>query len=335
MSNPTRSPSTSPPAAEATIAPDAPRGRRVTIEHVRDYGIIVVFIVLFVVLSITSPSFLSVDNLLNIVRQNTAVGIIACAATLVIIGGGFDLSVGAVYFLAGVASAWIAVHVNVPLALLGGIVVGFLLGGFNGLLSTRLNISSFLATLATSLVFAGAGAAITKGFPITVSDPAFAKLGTEGIGRLTYSVMVFAVVAIVLQLLLTRTTFGRYVFAVGGNSEAARNSGVRVDRIRVTTFIVSGMAAGLAGVIDASTVSSGGTDSGASLILSSIAAVALGGTSIFGGVGAVWKTILGVMLLAMIANGFDLLSIASYYQDMFEGFVIIVAVAINSLAIKQ
>jgi ribose transport system permease protein len=319
----------------ATIAPEATRGRRLTAEHVRDYGIIVVFIILFIVLSVTSPSFLSVDNLLNIVRQNAAVGIIACAATLVIIGAGFDLSVGAIYFLAGVASAWLAVHVNVPLALIGGVAVGFALGAFNGILSTTLGISSFLATLATSLMFAGAGAAITKGFPISVTDPGFSKLGTDGFGRVTYSIIVFAVVAIVLQLVLTRTAFGRYVFAVGGNAEAARNSGVRVDRIRVATFLISGAAAGLAGVIDASTVSSGGNDSGASLVLASIAAVALGGTSIFGGIGAVWKTVLGVLLLAMISNGFDLLSIASYYQDMFEGFVIIVAVAVNSLAIKQ
>ena len=164
----------------ATIAPEAPRGRRLTAEHVRDYGIIVVFIVLFIVLSITSPSFLSVDNLLNIVRQNAAVGIIACAATVVIIGAGFDLSVGAVYFLAGVASAWLAVRVNVPIGLLGGVAVGLLLGGFNGLLSTTLGISSFLATLATSLVFSGAGAAITKGFPISVSDTSYGTLGTGG-----------------------------------------------------------------------------------------------------------------------------------------------------------
>ncbi len=319
----------------ATIAPEAPRGRRLTAEHVRDYGIIVVFIVLFIVLSITSPSFLSVDNLLNIVRQNAAVGIIACAATVVIIGAGFDLSVGAVYFLAGVASAWLAVHVNVPVGFLGGVAVGLLLGGFNGLLSTTLGISSFLATLATSLVFSGAGAAITKGFPISVSDTSYGTLGTGGFGRLTWSIIVFAVVAIVLQLMLTRSVFGRRVFAIGGNAEAARNSGVRVDRIRVITFVISGAAAGLAGVIDASTVSSGGNDSGASLVLASIAAVALGGTSIFGGMGAIWRTVLGVLLLAMIANGFDLLSIASYYQDMFEGFVIIVAVAVNSLAIRQ
>jgi ribose transport system permease protein len=319
----------------ATIAPEAPRGRRLTAEHVRDYGIIVVFVLLFVVLSITSPSFLSVDNLLNIVRQNAAVGIIACAATLVIIGAGFDLSVGAVYFLAGVASAWLAVHVSVPVAFAGGIGVGLALGAFNGLLSTVLGISSFLATLATSLVFAGAGAAITKGFPISVTDTSFAQLGTGGFGRLTYSIIVFALVAIVLQLVLTRTTFGRYIFAVGGNAEAARNSGVRVNTIRVATFVICGAAAGLAGVIDASTVSSGGNDDGASLVLASVAAVALGGTSIFGGIGAVWKTVLGVLLLAMIANGFDLLSIASYYQDMFEGFVIIVAVAVNSLALKQ
>ena len=121
----------------ATIAPEAARGSRLTAQHVRDYGIIVVFIVLFIVLSITSPSFLSVDNLLNIVRQNAAVGIIACAATVVVIGAGFDLSVGAVYFLGGVTAAWLAVHVSVPIGFLGGIAVGVLLGGFNGLLRRR------------------------------------------------------------------------------------------------------------------------------------------------------------------------------------------------------
>jgi ribose transport system permease protein len=308
------------------------RLRRPTAQDARDYGIIVVFVTLFVVLSVSSPSFLSAMNLLNLLKQNSAVGITACAATVVIIAGGFDLSVGAIYFLGSVASAWLAVHVNVPLGLLGGVVLGGGLGLVNGLLTTKLNIHSFLATLATSLMFAGVGAAITKGFQISVPDASFSRLGTSGIGTVHWAVIIFAAVALVLHLVLSRTAFGRYVYAVGGNREAARNAGVRVGTVIVVTFVASGLAAALGGVIDASIVSSGGNDTGASLPLAAIAAVALGGTSIFGGLGSVWRTVLGVLLLAMISNGFDLLSVAGYYQDIFKGAIIVVAVAINSMA---
>ncbi|MCW3015997.1 MAG: inner-rane translocator [Solirubrobacterales bacterium] len=320
----------------STRAPEGVRRTRPGSAYLaREYGIALVVVALFVTLSIASPNFLTTDNLLNLLRQNAAIGIIACAGTLVVIAGGFDLSVGAVYFLSGIVAAWVAVHVSVPLGLLSGVVLGGVLGLVNGELATRLKISTFLATLATSLAFAGVGAALTKGFAISVADPSFAKFGNGGLGNLTYPVIIFVVTAVVLQVLLWRGVAGRYIFAVGGNAEAARNSGVRVDTIRVVTFVVSGIAAGLAGVLDASTVSSGGSDTGVSLPLTAIAAVALGGTSIYGGAGAVWRTVLGVLLLAMIANGLDLVSVASYYQDILKGALIVVAVAVNSLATSR
>jgi ribose transport system permease protein len=330
--------STVTPEAERQVAapkrPRPPAHRWLSGRTAREYGIVPVAAALFVTLSICSPGFLTVDNLLNIGRQNAAIGIIACAGTLVIIAGGFDLSVGALYFLCGVASAYCAVHISVPVGLLGGIALGALLGLLNGELSTRLKISSFLATLATSLAFAGVGAALTKGFAISVPDQSFATLGNGGIGKVPYSVLILGVIAVILQLVLWRGVLGRYIFAVGGNPEAARNSGINVDAVRVITFVISGAAAGLAGVIEASSVSSGGAETGTSLPLTAIAAIALGGTSIYGGVGAVWRSLLGVLLLAMIHNGLDLLSVASYYQDIVEAGLIVIAVAVNALAPK-
>ena len=318
-----------PPASTARTRP------RIRAEHVRRYGIIVVFAALFITLSVLSPAFLTTTNLLNLLHQNAAIGIISCAATLVIIAAGLDLSVGSVYIIGGVVAAYAAVHVSVPVGLTAGILCGGILGLVNGLISTKLRISSFLATLATSLAFSGAAVAITKGVAISVAAPSFGTLGSGGIGRVTYPVIIFAAVAVACQLVLSRTTFGRYIYAIGGNPEAARIAGVRVDLIRVITFVLSGLAASLGGVIDASTVFSGSTDTGSQLALASVAAVALGGTSIFGGVGSVWRTVLGVLLLAMIENGFNLLSVASYYQNIVEGAIIVLAVAVNSFAARE
>jgi ribose transport system permease protein len=300
-----------------------------------DNGILIVLVALFITLAASSSAFATERNLLNLLQQNAAVGIISCAATIVIIAGGFDLSVGAIYVVGGVISAWLAVHVSVPVGLLSGIACGAVLGAINGVLATRLRISSFLATLATSLVFSGSAVAITKGFPIAVSDPSYGTLGSGSVGSVPYPVLFFVGAAALLQLMLSQSVLGRYIFAVGGNKEAARNSGVRVDLVVFTTFVVAGVAASLGGVLDASTVATGSTDVGAELALTSIAAVALGGTSIFGGVGSVWRTVAGVVVLAMIGNGFDILGLAAYYKDIVEGAIIVVAVASNSLAARN
>lgn len=299
----------------------------------RDYGIVVSFVVLFIVLSATTPNFLTKTNLLNILDQNAALGIIACGTTLVIIAGGFDLSVGAIFAASGVVAAWMAVHAD-PIA---GLVLGFLLGGalgvFNGFLVSVVKVNSFLATLASALMMGGVALAVTGGFLIDASDSSvFTTLGRDTVGTVAYPVIVFVVVALVLGFVLSRTRFGRYVFAIGGNQEAARLSGVRVGLIRASTFVIGGLAAGLAGIIESSRAGTGQADVGGTLALDAIAAVVIGGTSILGGAGAMWRTVLGVLLLALIRNGFNILNIAPELQAIYTGAIIVVAVAMNSLA---
>lgn len=184
---------------------------------------------------------------------------------------------------------------------------------------------------ATSLAFSGAAVALSGGLLIQVNSSAFLVLGQSGIGAVQYSVLVFVGVALLLQGVLALTIFGRRCYGVGGNPRAARQSGVRTDRLVVTTFVVGGLGTGLAGLINASAQGSGDSSAGTTLSLIAIAAVALGGTSIFGGAGAVWRTVIGVLLLALIVNGFDLLGVAAFYQDMVEGALIVAAVAVGSL----
>jgi ribose transport system permease protein len=212
---------------------------------------------------------------------------------------------------------------------------GAVMGSINGLLVTKLRINAFLATLATALSFGGFAVAVTKGgLLITPESSVFTFIGQNRVAGVQYPVIIFAIVAIVLQLVLAYTVFGRHLYGVGGNRDAARLSGIKVDRAVIITFVITGAACGLAGLIDASTTGSGSSDLGGlggQLALLAIAGVALGGTSIFGGVGSVWRTVLGVLILGMITNGFDLLAVPDYWQDVVRGILIIAAVAISSV----
>jgi ribose transport system permease protein len=207
------------------------------------------------------------------------------------------------------------------------------MGVINGLLVTKVRVNAFLATLATALSFGGIAVGVTHGgLLITPASKAFTFIGQHKVGGIQYPVIIFAVVAIILQLVLAYTVFGRHLYGVGDNRNAARLSGLKVDRIVIITFVVTGAACGLSGLIDASTTGSGTSDMsglGGSLALLAIAGVALGGSSIFGGVGSVWRTVVGVLILAMITNGFDLLAVPDYWQNIVRGALIILAVAIG------
>ncbi|MFA4929161.1 MAG: ABC transporter permease [Patulibacter sp.] len=303
---------------------------------VRDYGIVGAFALLFVVLAITTPNFLTSQNLINVLNQNAFVGIAACGATLVIIAGGFDLSVGAMFAVAGAIAAWAAVNVDPFVGLAAGIAVGALLGLLNGLLVTGIGLHSFLATLATGLAFSGVAVAVTGGFLIDASkESSFVWLGRgELIPGLPNPILVFALVAIGLGIVLSRTRMGRYVYAVGGNPEAARLSGVRVALVTAGTFVICGLTATIAGTVEVSKAGTGQAAPGGagSLALDTIAAVVIGGTSIKGGQGAIWRTVLGVLLLALITNAFNILNLGPQYQDIFSAVIIVAAVALNSLA---
>jgi ribose transport system permease protein len=305
----------------------------------RDYGLVAAFALLFVALAITTPAFLSIDNFRNVLEQNAYIGIAACGATVVIIGGGFDLSQGAVYALTGAVAAWLAINVDPVLGLVGGALAGILLGVFNGFLVSGLGIHSFLATLASAFVFSGIGLWVTGGFLIDASQfNSFVWLGREElIPGLPNPILLFIVVIALVSLLLGKTNYGRYVYAAGGNPEAARLSGVPVGAVIAGTFVVSALTASLAGLIAVSQsgtgqAAPGGTDT---LALTAIAAVVIGGTSIKGGQGAVWRTVVGVLFLAMINNAFNLSSVSPDLQSIFTGAIIVVAVALNSLAAKR
>jgi ribose transport system permease protein len=328
-----------PIAADPVAAPRLRSIRRLRAEHIRDYGIVVFAIALFIYFSIASPVFLTKNNLLNLVSQNATIGVAACAITLTIIAGNFDLSLGSIFVLSEVLAAYVAVHVGVWWCFPVAIVSGAAMGAINGLLVSKLHINAFLATLATALTYGGIAVGVTSGgLLITPTSSVFTFIGQQRVAGIQYPVIIFAVVAIVLQLVLAYTVFGRHLYGVGGNRDAARLSGIKVDRTVIITFVIAGAACGLAGLIDASTTGSGSSDMsglGGSLALLAIAGVALGGTSIFGGIGAVWRTVIGVLMLGMITNGFDLLAVPDYWQDVVRGILIIVAVAISSVVDRR
>jgi ribose transport system permease protein len=308
-------------------------GRRIRAEHVRDYGIVGFFVAIFIYFSLASPVFLTSQNLLNIVYANATVGIPACAVTLTIIAGNFDLSLGAIFTLAEVLCAWAAVHWGVWWCFPVAIAAGAAMGLVNGTIITKLRVNAFLATLATALAFTGIALAVSGGFEIIPQSSVFTFIGQNTVGGVQYPNFIFLAVAVVLQLVLAFTVFGRHLYGVGGNREAARLSGLKVDRIVIITFVVTGAACGIAGLIDASNTGQGSASNvlGQNLALLAIAGVALGGTSIFGGVGSVWRTIVGVFILGMITNGFNLLGVAEYWQDVVRGGLIIAAVAVGSM----
>jgi ribose transport system permease protein len=322
-----------PVSADATGVPRVRSQRRIRAEHIRDYGIVVFAVALFISFSVASSVFLTSNNLLNLVYQNATTGIAACAVTLTIIAGNFDLSLGAIFVLSEVLGAYVAVHWGVWWCFPVAIGSGALMGLINGLLVTKLHVNAFLATLATALSFGGIAVGVTNGgLLITPTSSVFTFIGQHRAAGIQDPVIIFVVVAIVLQLVLAYTVFGRHLYGVGDNRNAAVLSGLKVDRIVISTFVITGAACGLAGLIDSSTTGSGSSDTsglGGSLALLAIAGVALGGTSIFGGVGSVWRTVLGVLILGMLTNGFDLLAVQDYWQDIVRGILIILAVSIS------
>ena len=306
----------------------------VTAQHVRDYGVVVFAIALFIYFWVASPVFLTEQNLLNLVFQNATIGIAACAVTFTIIAGNFDLSLGSIFVLSEVLGAWAAVHWGVWWCFPVAIVSGAAMGLINGLLVTKLRVNAFLATLASALSFGGIAVGVTNGgLLITPANTAvFTFIGQHRAAGIQDPVIIFFVVAVVLQLVLAYTVFGRHLYGIGDNKNAARLSGLKVDRTVIITFVITGAACGLSGLIDSSINSSGSSSTagtGGSLALLAIAGVALGGSSIFGGVGSVWRTVLGVLMLGIITNGFDLLAVADYWQNIVRGLLIIIAVAIG------
>ncbi|MBN9310550.1 MAG: ABC transporter permease [Devosia sp.] len=308
--------------------PGAPARRFDIGAFVRQYGVLIIIAVMLVGLTLLSPSFLSARNLFNILNQSTPLFIIACALTLVIIGGGFDLSTGAIFGVASVSAAWLAINVDPLVAIIAAPMIGLLLGSINGIIITAFNVHSFLVTLATSLVYRGLAILVTDGKLIPVRVEEFAWLGRSKIEMVNVAVLVMFGFMLLMMVILNRTTLGRAIFAVGGNEEAALLSGIRTNLVKIITFALSGGAAGLAGVITVSRLSMGEPQAGAGYEFDAIAAVILGGTSIMGGAGAIWRSMAGVLLMALIGNGFNILNVNPFFKDLTTGVIIVLAVAL-------
>jgi ribose transport system permease protein len=298
----------------------------------RAAGIVFPFLILFVVLTIASSSFATKANLLNILDQQSATLVIAAAGTLVLVSGGIDLSVGSIYGLSGVVAAELAIHgMPAGLAILVGVLVGFAAGLINGVVATYFRISALIATLAMSFVLEGLGSLITQGNLLNLfTHQSFSQLTRTSIFTVDSSIWLMAVAVLALGVFLARTTTGRYMYAAGGNPEAARIAGVRVNVVRVISFMLSGGAAGLAGVIDASRVLSAQSQDNSALTFTVLAGIVIGGTSILGGEGAVWRTVVGVLFIALIGNGYDLLGLNPLYEQITLGVLMILAVGLDA-----
>jgi ribose transport system permease protein len=319
------------PGAAAGGPPGGLRSRVLGAVDLRRGGIVLPFIGLFVVLAVTSPPFLTKDNLLNIVDQQASTLIPAAAATLVLVSGGIDLSIGAVYALAGVAAAHFALVTSPWLAIALALLIGLAVGLVNGVVTTIFRVNALIATLATSYVVSGIAGLATGGNIITdFNRPAFADLARTSFLTVRTSTWVTLFVVLALGFLLARTTTGRYMYAAGGNAEAARLAGVRVHQVRIVAFALSGTAAALGGVIDASRVLSAQSSAGTTLAFTVLAGIVVGGTSILGGQGAVWRSVVGVLFIALVGNGFDLLGLDPLYEQIALGALLVLAVGLDA-----
>jgi ribose transport system permease protein len=299
-------------------------------------GILIPFLIAFAALSIASQSFLRFQNLTNILDQQAGIIIVACAGTLVLIAGGIDLSVGAIYGMAGAIATQVAADVSTPVAILVGLGLGLAVGLANGIIVTRFRVNALIATLAMSFVVGGIGAIVTKGNLVVAFDhPEFKDFAATRILGITSAAWMMLVITAVSAVVLGRSTFGRYVYATGGNSVAARLGGVRVNAVRVITFALSGMAASLAGVLDASRVLSAQASSGQFLTFTVLTGIIVGGTSILGGEGSIRQTALGCLFVALIANGFNLLGLDPFYQQITLGVILLLAVGVDAWSRRQ
>jgi putative xylitol transport system permease protein len=296
------------------------------------YGIIIAFLLLCVALTFLNKYFLTPENISNILLQTSINGILAMGMTLVILTGGIDLSVGSVLAFSSIVAATFVTGDNPqsPLvALLVGILTGAVLGLINGCIVAYLRIPSFVATLGMLSVARGLTYAYTGGMPVPNLSESFLNLGEGFFLGVPMPVLIFLLIFVILWVVLNHTTYGRSVYAVGGNVKSARTAGIATKPVTASVYVIAGLLAGLGGLILTARTSSALPQAGVSYELDAIAAVVIGGTSLSGGVGSIAGTLLGALIIGTINNGLDLLGVSSAYQQIVKGCIIVVAVLLD------
>lgn len=306
----------------------------------RKYGIVLILLGMLIAMTFLSPAFLTARNLLNIVRQISVVGLIAIGVTMVIITGGIDLSSGSVLALAAVVATSLAqrldwaeikfpgLDVPVIVPIVAALAVGAVCGMVNGSLIARFKIPPFIATLGMMTVARGF-ALIYSERPVSGLKDSYTYIGQGEPFGIPVPIIVLALVALAAHVLLNNTRFGRHIYALGGNEQAARISGINISRVKIGVYTIAGLLAGLSGLVLSSRIGSGQPGLGLGYELDAIASAVIGGTSLSGGIGTIWGTIVGALIIGVLNNGLDLLNVSAYWQTIVKGSIIVIAVIID------
>ena len=300
--------------------------------NIGEYLILLILLIMIAGMSFARPVFLSSDNLLNIARQISMVAIVGIGMTFVLIIGEIDLSVGHIACLSGImVSICLRAGMSIPVSILIALVIGILMGTINGLVITYLNIPSFITTMGMDNIAYGIVLVITNAYPVTGLPDGFKFLGRGYVGFIPVPAILMAICYVIALIMLKYTKFGRNMFAIGGNREAAKLSGIAVEKNKVMIFAISGFTAAFSGVILASRLFSGQPSSGGSFTMDAIASCVIGGTSTTGGKGRIWGTLIGALIMGIIDNGMTLLGISTNWQYIVKGAIIIVAVGLDQI----
>ena len=297
---------------------------------VRTYGVVLAFVLLVAVVAAASPGFATKTNIFNLFSQWAPAGIMAVAMTFVILTGGFDLSIANGFSLCAVTAAAAGRSEAPAVAFLAALGVGLAIGLTNGLLVAGVRINPFIATIGTGFILGGITLVATGNVAYTVDNPGFATIGAGRWHGFPYSGMILVACLCAGGLVLARTVYGQAVYAVGGNAEASRLSGIRVGATIGSTYVLSGLSMGVAGSITASQLSSAQANINPDIVFDVITIVVVGGTSLTGGVGSMWRTAIGLGIIATISNAFSLADVNPSYQDIVKGSIIIGALALDA-----
>lgn len=293
------------------------------------HALLIVFIAMFVFFSIRTENFLTISNLTDVVRSNSISGLLAVGLTYVILAGGIDLSVDSTAALAGIVAGSLSYYSPV-IAVLAGLGVGVFFGLFNGFLIVKTGVQPFIFTIGASRLIRGIILVFTRGANIYNVGEEFKSIARSDISPIPTPILIFTAIIVVSFLLLNKSKYGRYIYAVGSNEEAARLSGIKTKQIRASTWLISGVLAALAGILLTSRVAAAETNAADGWSLDAVSAVIIGGTSLRGGEGGIFNTILGVFILAILNNGMVLMNVPSNYNQFVKGALIIVAVLIDT-----
>jgi ribose transport system permease protein len=294
------------------------------------------YIMIFIAFSVLSPYFLQTRNLMSIGSNMSVIGLMAIAGTPLIIAGGLDLSVAAIAGVSGViVSLLYGAGINVWSACAIAVAIAAALGGFNGFLTTRLRLDPLIVTLGTMSIFGGAALVLTGGLSKPLIVPGFNWLGSGRVLGIPVPLLIMIAFCIAAWWVMTKTRFGREIYATGGNPDASRIMGINVDRVRVILYVASGIVGAIAGIILAAMLGAAAPNAAGSHLLTVIAAIILGGTSLNGGRGSVWGTVLAVLILGTLNNGLTLLDVSSFWQEITRGIVLISAVAFDQIRIRS